>query len=103
MAGVDQFDFQSSLDQDFVDRNPINAGGLHGHGLYPAGLQPIGQGMQIRGESQEGSDVRFGPVLRHTSPDFGGAHVQTSGIQANTIEEVQFCWLGLLFFHGTAP
>jgi hypothetical protein len=103
MLGVDQFDLQTPLNQDFVDRDPIDAGGLHRHGFNPAGLEPIGQDMQISGEGQEGPDVRFGPVLRHTGPDFSRAHIQASGIEVNAVQGVEFGGLRLLFFHLTAP
>ena len=45
---VDQIDLQAARLQDLVQRNPIDARGLHRHGGHPTLHQPVRQAMQDR-------------------------------------------------------
>lgn len=42
---VDQVNLETSFFEDFVDGNPVDAGGLHGHGVDAASVEPVGQSM----------------------------------------------------------
>src|SRR5215471_17587236 len=51
MACVHQIDLETTLFQDLVERNPIDASRLHGYRLHPTTLQPVGHTVQISGKT----------------------------------------------------
>ena len=42
---VDQVNLETLFFEDFVDGNPVDAGGLYGHGVDATGVEPVGQRM----------------------------------------------------------
>jgi hypothetical protein len=50
VKGIDEQDLQAAGLQDLVDRDPVDARGLHGDGLDAAIDQPAGQSVQPVGE-----------------------------------------------------
>ena len=53
MASVDQLDLKPTAFQNFKDRNPVYAGGLHGHRGDAAGHEPVRQAFKIVGERRK--------------------------------------------------
>ena len=80
VASVDQADLDPSFFQDGEERDPVDAGGLHGHGRDTAVQEPTGQGMEVLGEGGEGTYRVRVPVGRHGHEDLCGPYVDASGV-----------------------
>jgi hypothetical protein len=65
IAGVDQDHLEPALVQDLEDRDPIDAGGLHGHCEHSTVLEPVCQAMQVAGEGAEAADRLGIPIRSH--------------------------------------
>jgi hypothetical protein len=86
MAGVDQENLKTALVEDFVDRDPIDAGGLHGHGVDAAGLEPISQVMQGTGIGLEAPDGLCATAFGHSDIDLGRTDVETGSVEIDLLE-----------------
>ena len=75
VAGVDQHHSEPALFQDLENRDPIDAGALHGDCLDPALLEPVSQPVQVGGEGAEAAH-RFRIAVRADRRHVqGGANV----------------------------
>jgi hypothetical protein len=77
---VHQVHLKAARVQDLVQRNPIDAGGLHGDGRDPTVLEPVGEAMEIGGEAVKSSHrcgVAIGP---HGDVVRAVAHVDARGV-----------------------
>jgi hypothetical protein len=63
---VDHARLQASPVKDFVQRNPIDASGLHGHRGDTATLQPVRHLLQIFGERAEAPNRFFVGIMMHS-------------------------------------
>ena len=54
---VHESDLEAAFAEELEEGDPVHANGLHRHGLDVAAGEPVGQGVQIRGEGPELSDV----------------------------------------------
>jgi hypothetical protein len=66
---VDHAGLQSSPVEDFVQSDPIDAGGLHGYRGDPATLQPVRHPLKIFSERAEASDRFLVGVVVHGHED----------------------------------
>ncbi len=79
LTRVDQDDLEAAAIEQFVEGDPVDAGGLHGDAPDAEAGQPVGQSVQVGGEGGEASDgagVAAGwdrdPVLGRSDVDAGG-------------------------------
>jgi hypothetical protein len=63
IAGVDQHYFEAALLEDFVERDPEDAGRFHRHGLNAAVSEPVGQPLKFGREAAELAH-RLGVAIR---------------------------------------
>ena len=80
MAGVDEKHGEAARFEQFVQRYPVDPGGLHGHGVHAAGVEPVGQAVQIGGEAGELAHGFIVAVWRHGHEVRGAADVDTGGV-----------------------
>src|SRR5678816_2992729 len=87
MARVHQIDLETTLFEDLIERNPIDAGRLHGYRLYPTTLQPVGHPMQVSCKTLKPaywlviSIRRHGDVMR-TVPHINSRSMRMNHLQA---------------------
>lgn len=81
MAGVNQKNFESGGFEDLKERNPIDAGGLHGDGLNATSFEPVTQLKQIVGESGKGSNRVGVGVARDGHLNLRGADVDAGSVR----------------------
>src|SRR5579864_5811473 len=65
---IDQKDLEASLLEEFIEGDPVDAGGLHGDGIDTTGSEPIGERLEIGGEGVEAADRRGIAVGRNGNP-----------------------------------
>jgi hypothetical protein len=80
VARVDEHHLKPGGFEDLVERDPVNASGLHGDGGDAALDEPIAQGEQVLGEGGEGADGVGAGAGRHGHINFPGAHVDAGGV-----------------------
>jgi hypothetical protein len=86
MPGIDQIDAEAPALQQFIERDPIDAGGFHRHRIYRAGSQPLGQRFQILGEALELANRAFVPVRRYCHKMAGRANVNARRVRVCQLE-----------------
>ena len=84
VAGVDQHDLEPALLEDFVGRDPVDPGRLHGDRLDPALLEPVRQTIEIIGEGAERADRLRGAIRSnrrdmHLRPHVNGGRPRMDG------------------------
>jgi hypothetical protein len=57
LSGIDEPHLEAARTEELEEGDPVHAGGLHRHGLDATPGQPVGQGVEIRGERPERTDV----------------------------------------------
>ena len=73
--------------EDFVERDPVHAGGLHRHRRDATGHQPVGQAMQIGREGRERPHRRQVALRRHGDVMGFGAAINTRGVGIDPLQE----------------
>src|SRR3954451_3188078 len=104
MPRIDQIGRNAMLLQQFVDRNPIDAGRFERHGINPTGKQPGNQCLEILGKGRE-CPHGLGIAIRWDSDDdFVRSNVDTGGIGMNRGQAFQMDLLWRTLWSGhTAP
>ena len=89
MASVDEEELEASGFEDFVDGDPIDAGGFHGDGVDAAVLEPVGEGVEVAGEGLEDADGGVVAVLGDGGIDFVVTDVEAGGVEVDLVEDIQ--------------
>jgi hypothetical protein len=95
---VHQVDVEPTKLEDVVERNPVNAGGLHCYGIDATGRQPVGERVKIIGKRREPANRPRVAVRRHGDPMFVRTDVDCGGVEVNgwqRIGETSLLWLPL--------
>ena len=81
-TGVDQLDVEAAFFEDLEERDPINAGGLHGDGGDTTLGEPVGEGVEVSGEGIEFSHVAAVGIRawRHSDEVRVGSDVHAGGL-----------------------
>ena len=87
-AGIDQQHFEAPLHQQLVERNPVDAGGLHRYRLDLTPLEPVGQSAQISAEGPEAAHVLPFAIAarRHSSPVLLRSDVNSRSVEVDPLE-----------------
>jgi hypothetical protein len=81
MTRINQTDIKAACLQQLEQRNPIDAGALHGDGLDTAFRKPSRGRFQILGELAEPTHWFFGSILRNRNVIAGLSDVDTGSIR----------------------
>jgi len=87
VTGVDEQHVEAARLEDLVERNPVDAGGLHRHRLDAACLEPVGEALEVVGQTREAPNRPLVAVLWHSDPVSRGADVDPGGIQVNFLKK----------------
>jgi hypothetical protein len=96
VPGIDDARPETSLVEDFVQWNPVNAGRFHRCGSDAAALQPIGEAVKIFGESAEAAHWLVIRIVVHRHENLSGADIDSgragllNGAVAQTKASVSF-------------
>src|SRR3990172_8555907 len=86
MASVHEDPLEAPLLEDLVERDPVDAGGLHGDRLDSAGGEPVGELMQVGGEGAEASHGLRIAVGGDGDPVHLRSHVDARCVRVDRVE-----------------
>ena len=87
VAGVHQEDREAAGLEDFIERNPIDAGGFHRDTRHPAGGEPVGEAIEIPGERGERSDRCRIAIGGHGDEVFGLPAINPCRMWVDAVED----------------
>ena len=86
VAGVDEQNLDAACFEDVIDRDPVDAGGLHSDARDATGDEPVGEAFEVGGEGPEGLDGRGVPIGWDGDVVLGRAAVDAGDIDLNAFE-----------------
>ena len=86
MPRVHEMDHQAARFEDFVDRNPEDAGRFQRHARDAACHEPIGEALQVRGEGAKRLHRLVVTIRRHRDHMRGGPAVNAGRIRIHALE-----------------
>src|SRR6516164_1375474 len=92
MACVHQIDLETTLVEDLVEWNPIDASRLHGDRLYATTVQPVGHAIQVSGKTLKPPHGFWISIRSHRDIMDAVAHINPRGMR---MDDLQTWVLGL--------
>ena len=89
LPGIDQQHVKAMVNEDFEQRDPVDASGFHCDGGDLAVREPLGNGCEVAREGAEDANALDVPILRDSDIHFTVPDIDASGVEVDLLEGIE--------------